>query len=63
MPTAKRHNVPPWRPFSIHLANFIQLIEPETAHAEPLGDDVLKTDDGPAADREDVGRVEGNAGC
>jgi hypothetical protein len=36
-------------------------MESETALIEPLGDDVLQIDKGPAADEEDVGRVEGNA--
>jgi hypothetical protein len=61
MPTAKRHNVPPWQPFSIHLAIFGHLIETKAAPSEPLGDDVLQIDEGPAADEEDVRRVEGNA--
>jgi hypothetical protein len=37
-------------------------MESETALIEPLGDDVLQIDEGPAADEEDVRRVEGNFG-
>jgi hypothetical protein len=63
----ERHQVfrlhPSKQPINSYLAIFRHLIEPETATAEPHGDDVLKTYKRPAADEEDVGRVERNAGC
>jgi hypothetical protein len=51
------------QPISRYLVIFGQLIESEAALTEPLGDDVLKTDEDPAADEENVGRVEGKGGA
>jgi hypothetical protein len=62
MPRARWHNVPLWQPISRYLVIFRQLIESEAALTDSLGDDVLQTDEGPAADEEDVGRVGGKWG-
>ena len=51
----------PQQPIS-HLAVFGQLLEPEPTPPETLGDDVFEPDEGPSADKQDVGRVEGDAG-
>ena len=52
----------PQQPIIRHLAVFGHLTEPEPAPPEPLGDDVFQPDERPAADEQDVGRVEGDAG-
>lgn len=54
--------VRPQQPISRNLVIFGHLIQSETAPTEPLGVNVLKTDTGPAAAEEAVGRVEGSAG-
>ena len=51
----------PQQPISRHLAVFRHLTEPEPTPPEPLGDDVFQPHERPAADEEDVGRVEGDA--
>jgi hypothetical protein len=51
---------PPHRFINSHLVIFRQLVESEPASTDALGDDALQTDRSPAADEEDVGRVEGN---
>jgi len=51
----------PQQPISSHLAVFRHLTEAETTPPEPLGDNVFQPNEGPAADEQDVGRVEGNA--
>ena len=51
----------PQQPISRHLAVFGHLTEPEPAPPETLGDDVFEPDERPAADEQDVGRVEGDA--
>ena len=51
----------PQQPISRHLAVFRHLTEPEPTPPEPLGDDVFQTHERPAADEQDVGRVEGDA--
>jgi hypothetical protein len=50
MPRARWHAAPPCEPINPHLVIFRHLSESETALIEPLGDDVLQTDKGPAAD-------------
>ena len=51
----------PQQPISRHLAVFGHLTEPEPTPPEPLGDDVFEPDERPAADEQDVRRVEGDA--
>ena len=51
----------PQQPISSHLAVFRHLTEPEPTPPKPLGDDVFQTHERPAADEQDVGRVEGDA--
>ena len=51
----------PQQPISRHLAVFGHLTEAKPAPPEPLGDDVFQPDERPAADEQDVGRVEGDA--
>ena len=51
----------PQQPIIRHLAVFRHLTEPEPTPPEPLGDDVFQPDKSPAADEQDVGRVEGDA--
>ena len=51
----------PQQPISRHLAVFGHLTEAKTAPPEPLSDDAFEPDERPAADEQDVRRVEGNA--
>jgi hypothetical protein len=62
MPTAARHDSPHCQPIGSYLVILRQLIESETASDEPPGDDASQTDKSPAADDEDVGRLERNVG-
>ena len=50
------------QPISRHLAVFRHLTEAEAAPPETHGDDLFQTYERPAADEQDVGRVEGDAG-
>ena len=50
------------QPISRHLAVFRHLTEAEPTPPETLGDDVFQPHKCPAADEQDVGRVEGDAG-
>jgi hypothetical protein len=52
---AATHQQPP--------GNFQTSDRPKNRPTEPLGVAVLQTDEGPAADEEDVGRVEGQGGA
>jgi hypothetical protein len=63
VPIATRHNSQLCQSISRHRVIFGQLIESEAALTDSLGDDVRQTDEGPAADEEDVGRVEGKGGA
>ncbi len=49
------------QPISHHLAVFGQLTEPEPTPPEPLGDNLFQTHKRPAADEQDIARVEGHA--
>jgi hypothetical protein len=61
---AERYQIPrrqlPQLSISRNLEIFRQLTETQTAPAEPLRDDVHQTDERPAADEQDVRRVEGS---
>ena len=52
----------PQEPITHHLAVFRHPTEAKTAPPETLGDDVFQPDECPAADEQDIGRVEGDAG-
>ena len=51
----------PQQPISSHLAVFRHLTEAKAAPPEPFGDDLFQAHERPAADEQDVGRVEGDA--
>src|SRR5208283_5335225 len=51
----------PQQPITSHLAVFRHLTEPKPTPPETLGDDVFQTHECPTANKQDVGRVEGNA--
>ena len=51
----------PQQPISRHLAVFGHLTEPEPTPPETIGDDLFQPHERPAADEQDVGRVEGDA--